>query len=133
MYEQSYEMGAGKSSAKDKPEFRKGSRDAYARDMYDDMPSMRPSGPANATGKPNTGIQGSEGNRSQLDGPKSGKGNTGNKNVAAKVKSNDGSKDYGKGNPYKKGGKSDDKKLAGNEQIRSIADLRKKAKSMGAY
>ncbi len=108
MYEESYEGAAGKSSAGDKAQFKKGSRDAYAKDMYDAMPSMKPNGPANATGKPNTGIQGTSG------------GNTGNKSENIKVKSNDGAKDYGKGNPYK------------GSKVKSIADLRKAAKKMGA-
>jgi len=132
MFEQSYESSAGNSSAGDKPAFRKGSRDAYAKDMYDSMPSMRPNGPANATGKPNTGIQGSEGKSSSLDGPSSGKGNTGDRSVAARVKANDGSKDYGKGNPYKGNSKSKDGQLAGSKPVKSISELRKIAQGMGS-
>lgn len=132
MFEQSYDGAAAQSSAGDKAQFKKGSRDAYAKDMYDSMPSMRPNGPANATGKPNTGIQGSEGKSGSLDGPKSGKGNTGDRSVAARVKSNDGSKDYGKGNPYKDNSKSKDGQLAGSKPVKSIEQLRKIAQGMGS-
>jgi hypothetical protein len=121
MFENAYEGAAGKSSSGDKAQFRKGSRDAYKKDMYDAMPSMAPKGPANATGTPNTGIQGSKGSSDSLDGPKTGKGQTGDKSQKVTVSANDGSKDYGKGNPFKKGG------------ITSIAQLKDLAKKKGGY
>lgn len=113
MYQSSYDGAAGKSSSGDKDKFRAGSRDAYAKDMYDMMPKFESK---KVTTEPNTGIQGSEGSRDTLDGPKSGMGNTGDKTQKIAVKSNDGSKDYGKGNPYKK------KTITSIDQLRKMGN-----------
>lgn len=93
-----YENGAANSSSGSKDNFRKGSPDT--RDMYDFMPQF-------TVGKvdmvPNGGIQGT---------PKS---STGSKDKDMPMAKNDGSKDYGKGNPYKK------TKITSIEQLRAIA------------
>lgn len=109
MYQSHYQNGAGQSSSGMKDNFR-GGRDAYQKDMYDMMPEFS----AVSVGvEPNGGIQGNN----TANG-------TGNKDQSMSPSSNDGSKDYGRGNPFKK----TKKKLP-----TSIADLRKMAKRKGAY
>ena len=118
MFQESYENGAGRTAAGEKDKIR-GGRDAYQKDMYDMMPKFEA---RKVTTEPNTGIKGSAGSSDSVDGPKKGKGNTQNGMQKMAVKNNDGSKDYGKGNPYQK---NKDKKIT------SIDGLRAKAKEMG--
>ena len=97
-----YGMGAGMSSAGDKEKYKSGTpySSPYAKDMYDGMSWSKPSVTKPMTGG---GIQGGKPSQTQDASQK------------AMVKHGEGSKDYGKGNPY---GKS----------IRSIQQLRELVK-----
>lgn len=116
MRSDNYGGSAGKSSAKESPKYKEGSLDAlqnrkgYKKDMYDRLASA-PKNPS-ASGKPNTGIQGS-------GGP------TQNKNQNITVSDNNGSADYGKGNPFQKHKQKEPK------VFKSIQELREYGKQKG--
>jgi hypothetical protein len=89
------DYGSGhKSSSGESPKYKEGSLDAmqnhkaYKKDMYDNFASIAGKN-TTGDGAPNGGIQGGGG------------GNTGDKSKEISVKGNNGSADYGKGNPYK--------------------------------
>lgn len=113
-----YGNGYGHSSSGDKPQYKEGSLDAmqnnkgYKKDMYDNFASISGKN-TSASGKENTGIQGSGG------------GSTGNKNKDVTITSNNGSADYGKGNPFKKHKEKEAK------VFKSIQEMRDYAKKKG--
>lgn len=104
MSKDDYSSGAGKSSAGDKPKFRAGSLDArpYKSDMYDAM------APKNK----------------EASKPYSSGGITNKVDKPASVSANNGSQDYGKGNPFSK-------TTAKGSEPPTIKSLRDKAMNFG--
>lgn len=113
-----YGSGHGSSSG-ESPKYKEGSLDAmqnhkgYKKDLYDSLGSIKGKN-TSASGPTNNGIQGGGG------------GQTGNKNKDITVTSNNGSKDYGKGNPHKSKDHAPKQVFKSIQQLREYADKKGK-------